>query len=130
MRKKLLHTFVVVTLLTVPKINFAQAPDLGAAANFVLFSTTGAISNTGISHITGNVGTNSGAISAFSNVDGVMHSPDGTTATCAMDLSYAYAQLNSTIPTATHAVLLGSGETLYRVFIPSRQRLRSTIFLH
>ncbi|MEP7107152.1 MAG: ice-binding family protein [Ferruginibacter sp.] len=113
MKKKLLHLVGAFTLLSFPTINFAQAPNLGTAANFVLFSTTGAIGNTGISHITGNVGTNSGAISAFSNVDGVMHSPDGVTSICATDLQTAYTQLNTATPTSSHAVLLGSGETLY-----------------
>ena len=131
MRKKLLHTLVALTLLSVPEVNFAQAPDLGTVANFVLFSTTGAISNTGISHITGNVGTNTGAISSFSNVDGVMHSPDGTTATCAIDLSKAYTQLNTATPTSAHGVLLGSGETLLPgvYSIPAAASVNNTLTL-
>src|SRR5450432_2228612 len=104
MKKQILPIVAAYTLLFSPNIIFAQAPDLGTAANFVLFSTTGAIGNTGISHITGNVGTNTGAITSFSNVDGVMHSPDLTTAICAIDLQSAYTQLDNAVPTSAHAV--------------------------
>jgi hypothetical protein len=112
MISKLLNILTVFTLLFFPGINFAQAPTLGTAADFVLFSTTGAISNTGVSHITGNVGTNTGAITDFGNVDGVMHAPDAATALCVTDLQNAYNQLNAAIPTSAHAPVLGNGETL------------------
>ncbi len=42
MKHKLLHIVTAVTLLPFPNVNFAQAPTLGTAANFVLFSTNGA----------------------------------------------------------------------------------------
>jgi len=109
-------TLIIVTttaLLFSPNINFGQAPDLGTAANFVLFSTVGAIGNTGISQITGSVGTNSGAISGFGNVNGVMHNADAVTIQAVTDLQAAYAQLNATATTALHAPVLGNGETLY-----------------
>ncbi|CAN5383343.1 hypothetical protein BH10BAC3_BH10BAC3_39610 [soil metagenome] len=93
-------------------VNFAQAPTLGTAANFVLFTSTGAVGNTGISQVTGNVGTNGGAITGFGNVNGVMHTTDGATLLCAADLLIAYNQLKNAIPTAAHAPLLGNGETL------------------
>ena len=67
-------------LLTFPNVNFAQAPTLGTAADFVLFTSVGAVSNTGFSHLTGHVGTNSGSSTAFGNVDGVMHDGDGASA--------------------------------------------------
>jgi hypothetical protein len=107
----LLLTAVILFLM--PKLNFAQTPDLGTAADFVLFSTNGAVSNTGISQLTGNIGTNSGSSTAFGNVNGVMHDGDGASATCAADLLIAYNKLNSTIPTFFPAPLLGDGATLY-----------------
>ena len=70
---KLLLFFIALTALICPKVNFAQSPNLGAAADFVLFSSIGAVSNTGVSKITGNVGSNSGAVSGFGNVNGQMH---------------------------------------------------------
>jgi len=78
----------------------------------VLFSTVGAVGNTGISQITGNVGTNSGAITGFGNVNGVMNSSNGATAQCAADLLIAYNLLNSTIPNFFPAPLLGNGQIL------------------
>ena len=95
-----------------PNAIFGQAPTLGTAANFVLFSTVGAVGNTGISQLTGNVGTNSGAITGFGNVNGVMHTADGASGTCAADLLTAYNQLNADVPTFFPAPALGSGQIL------------------
>ncbi|MGZ4064812.1 MAG: hypothetical protein ACXVP0_17685, partial [Bacteroidia bacterium] len=96
--KKLLHGIVTLALACVPQLNFGQVPALGTAANFVLFSTNGAVSNTGTSQITGNVGTNNGSSTAFGNVNGVMHDADGASAQCATDLLTAYNQLNAMVP--------------------------------
>ena len=95
-----------------PNANFGQSINLGTAANFVLFSTNGSVSNTGISQLTGNVGTNNGSSTAFGNVNGVMHDMDGTSAQCAGDLLVAYNKLNSTVPNYFPAPLLGNGDTL------------------
>lgn len=108
--KNLIFLAIIVTLL--PVVNFAQAPTLGTTANFVLFSSSGAVGNTGITHLTGNVGTNSGSNTGFGNVDGVMHSSDAVTGQCASDLLIAYNQLNIAVPTFFHAPLLGNGDTL------------------
>jgi hypothetical protein len=99
-------------LLAIPMLNFAQAPNLGTAANFVLFSSNGAVSNTGLSQVTGNVGTNNGSSTAFGNVNGVMHDNDGASAQCATDVLAAYNQLNALVPTFFPAPLLGNGQVL------------------
>ncbi|HXB40812.1 MAG TPA: ice-binding family protein [Bacteroidia bacterium] len=112
MKRKLLHIVTAVTLLSVPKINFGQTITLGTAANFVLFSTNGALSNSGISQLTGNVGSNNGSSTGFGNVNGVMLNNNGITGTCAADLLTAYGQLNSAVPTSFPAPLLGNGQTL------------------
>lgn len=112
MKAKLLKTVATVILLTVATMTFAQAPNLGTAADFVLFSTNGAVSNTGISQLTGNVGTNNGSSTAFGNVNGVMHDGDAASAKCAADLLTAYNELNSTIPKFFPASLLGNGQIL------------------
>ena len=75
-------------------------------------SSTGAVTNTGISQITGNVGTNSGSSTGFGNVNGVMHDNDGASAQCAADLLIAYNQLNSTVPNYFPAPSLGNGQLL------------------
>ncbi len=113
MKTKLPSLFIAVMLLLLPSANFGQAINLGTAANFVLFSTNGAVSNTHLTHLTGNIGTNNGSSTAFGNVDGVMHDQDGASAQCAADLLIAYNQLNSGIPTFFPAPLLGNGATLY-----------------
>ena len=112
MKKKLLHIVTAVTLFSIPNINFAQAPTLGTAANFVLFTSNGAVTNTGITHLTGNVGTNSGSSTGFGNVDGVMHDQDLASGQSMADLLVAYNQLNSTTPTFFPSSLLGNGDTL------------------
>lgn len=111
MKKKLLY-LLATTIFCFPIITNAQTPPLGAAADFVLFSTNGAVSNSGISQLTGNIGTNNGSSTAFGNVNGVMHDNDTATAHCAADLLIAYKQLNVLIPTFFPASLLGNGQIL------------------
>ena len=113
MKAQLLKGLIAVILFLISLSNFAQAPALGTVADFVLFSTIGAVTNTGISHLTGNVGTNSGSSTGFGNVNGVMHDNDGVSAQCAADLLLVYNQLNSTIPAFFPASLLGNGQVLY-----------------
>jgi len=114
MKKKLLFITAALLLFAFANRSFGQAPNLGSAANFALFSTNGAVSNTGISQITGNVGTNNGSSTAFGNVNGVMHDMDGVSgsAPAATDLLTAYNQLNVTKATVFPAPLLGNGQVL------------------
>lgn len=112
MKAQILKAFTAGILLLAPVLNFAQAPPLGTAAGFVLFSSIGAVTNSGISQVTGNVGTNSGSSTGFGNVNGVMHDNDGASAQCAADLLIAYNTLNAAIPTFFPSPLLGNGQTL------------------
>ncbi len=107
------YTFLTAILALITLQNFAQTPNLGTASNFVLFSTDGAVSNTGITHLTGNVGTNNGSSTGFGNDNGVMHNADGASAQCAADMLIAYGQLNVAVPTNFPAPLLGNGMTIY-----------------
>ena len=111
MKNNLLYIFLS-AFLSIQFNYFAQAPNLGTAANFVLFSTNGAISNTGITHMTGNIGTNNGSSTGFGNVNGVMHDADGVSAQCAADLLIAYGEMNIAIPTSNPSQLLGNGITI------------------
>ncbi|HLP52003.1 MAG TPA: ice-binding family protein [Chitinophagales bacterium] len=111
-QKLLLTSFTAFVLGILPNMGIAQAPTLGTAANFVLFSTDGAVSNTGQSHITGKVGTNNGSSTGFGNVDGRMHDGDLVSAQAAADLLIAYNQLNAAIPTFNQAPQLGNGQIL------------------
>lgn len=112
MKKSIRNILGAATLLCVSSTIFSQAPLLGTAANFVLFSTNGAVGNSGISQLTGNVGTNNGSSTNFGNVNGQMHDADGASAQCAADVLIAYNQLNSTVPGFFPAPLLGNGQTL------------------
>jgi len=112
MKTKLLLTLTTVWLLTIPNSMFGTNIPLGTAANFAIFSSNGSVSNTGISQVTGNVGTNNGTSTAFGNVNGVMHDMDGASAQAAANLLIAYNLLNSTIPNYFPSPLLGNGLTL------------------
>jgi hypothetical protein len=68
------------------------------AACYAVFSANGAVSNSGTSYITGDVGSNSSSPTGFNPADvtGTIHTiPDGSTAQCATDLSNAYTYLNT-----------------------------------
>ncbi len=112
MKSKLLYALMAAILLLLPTKNLAQAPTLGTANDFVLFTSIGAVSNTGISQLTGNVGTNNGSITTFGNVNGVMHQADGGSAQASADVLLAYNQLKNVVPTLFPAPLLGNGDTL------------------
>ena len=112
MKTTLLYLFTAIILAVCPKALFGQAPALGDAAGFVLFSTNGAVSNSGISQLTGNVGTNMGSSTAFGNVNGGMHDQDSVSAKCATDLLTAYNKLAATTATFFISTLLGNGDTL------------------
>ncbi|HAH24765.1 MAG TPA: hypothetical protein DCL77_13595, partial [Prolixibacteraceae bacterium] len=131
MRNILLLFTISVVLFFIPIVNFGQAPTLGSVASFVLFSTNGSVSNTGISHLTGNVGTNSSSNVGFGNVDGVMHVKDGTTAQASADLQGAYDQLNSAVPNLFPSSLLGNGAifTPGIYYIPSSTSLNLDLTL-
>lgn len=49
--------------------------DLGVLESFVMFTVTGAVGNTPISVITGDVGSNAGAITGFEDLNGNIYSP-------------------------------------------------------
>lgn len=109
--KRLLQLTLLLLCFFTNKVS-AENINLGTSANFVLFSSNGAIKNTSSSHLTGNVGTNTGSSTGFGNVNGVMHDNDGATAQAASDLLTAYGQLNNAIPNFFPAPLLGNGATL------------------
>src|SRR6218665_3918316 len=112
MSNNLRFVLPVVCFFSYPLFSFAQAPALGSVADYVIFSANGAIGNTGASQLTGNIGTNTGAITAFGNVNGVMHNSDGSTGAAQADLATAYNQLDTMTPNYLPAVLLGNNDTL------------------
>lgn len=95
---------------------YAQCtPPMGAATNFAVFTTIGAISNIGITSIDGDIGSNSGEISGFesSTISGTFYNADSFTQSAAMDLAVAFTAFqNITATNTTHAPAFGSGETI------------------
>ncbi|MFT5266351.1 MAG: hypothetical protein ACI8YQ_005115, partial [Polaribacter sp.] len=86
-----------------------------ALANFTLFSGVGAVSNTGISGVIGDIGTNAGALSIWgtSIVIGDFHNANATTAQAKTELTQLHANLLAEPATnTTHTPTFGSGETL------------------
>jgi len=113
MKTKLKSITTAITLFLITNLVFAQTPPpLGVAADFVLFTSVGAISNAVFSQLTGNIGTNSGACTGFGNVNGVMHVVNGVSAQCAADLGAADSNLSAQAPDSTIGPVLGSGQVL------------------
>lgn len=112
MKNNLHNLLFAIILFLIPTLSIGQAPELGTAANFVLFSSDGAVGNTSQTHLTGKVGTNNGSNTGFGNVNGGMHAADGVTAQAAVDLLLAYNQLHVATPGFFPASLLGNGQTL------------------
>lgn len=106
---------ILIAFIT-PMSTFAQLPNLGTAKDFAVFTTIGALGNTGTSNITGDIGTNDGALSGFGAptvVNGNIEWVNGVTAQCAIDVQAAYNELVAVVPTVVaHPPSFGSGETL------------------
>jgi hypothetical protein len=73
---------IVIDTSTITKTANSSYTDLGALSSFAIFTSSGGIGNTGISNITGDIGTNSGAITGFetSSVNGNFITPTTVTA--------------------------------------------------
>lgn len=115
MKSKLVLIIVIAISLFFPKVNFGQAPVMGTADEFVIFTSVGAVTNSGLPYLTrltGNVGTNSGSSTGFGNVDGDMCDGNPQSAQAAIDVLALYNELNIAIPTFFPLPLMGSGQIL------------------
>jgi uncharacterized repeat protein (TIGR01451 family) len=114
----------------------AEAVDvLGVLSDFSLYTSLGAVANTAISGINGKVGTNSGAISGYTNGVhiGTEHAADALAAQAAIDIDIAYNALMALPNTVTsHAPAFGLGETITSgvYFINGAGSLAGTITLN
>lgn len=113
MKNKLLFLFIVVVLFVYPKINLGQAPNLGAASAFTLFTATGAFTNLGTTNISGDIGTNAGLLTGFPPgvVNGQIHIEDASSALAATAVQNAYTYM-STLGGSVLGVLLGNGQEI------------------
>ncbi len=81
-----------------PTLNGPTAPNLAGTACYAIFSSNGAVTNTGTTHLIGDVGTNAGLTTGYNALDvtGTIHPiSDGSTAACAADLLTVYTYLNT-----------------------------------
>ncbi|MDZ4708163.1 MAG: hypothetical protein SH818_07130 [Saprospiraceae bacterium] len=94
-----IFVIILLTIFTGMSTTGAQSPELGSIANFVLFTSEGALVNTGISHVNGDIGTDVGAITGFGPptvVYGNIESSNAATMQAKIDLQVAYQQLFNT----------------------------------
>lgn len=97
-----------------PKFNFGQTPYFGAASSFAVFSSAGAFANVGSTSVTGDVGNNAGAFTAFPPgiLIGQIHNIDATSQQAADDLATANAFLLGITCGTTIAAALGNGQVI------------------
>jgi hypothetical protein len=115
MKTKLLIALTAFILFLMPNLNFGQAPDLGAASSFALFTAVGAFDNIGAAtFVTGDVGTNVGAFNAFppGTLNGTKHVADGTSAQAAAAVLTAYGYLFGLTCDSVIGVTLGNNQVL------------------
>ena len=114
--KNIIQIFsILFIIITLPLNNQAQTPNLRSLSSFIIFTTDGAVSNTGISQITGNVGTGVGAVSPLSapTFNGSIFINNTTTTQASNDLTLLCNDLAAANPTnTTHTPAFGSGETI------------------
>lgn len=114
MKNKLLTVVASIIIFLIPVITFAQAPDLGTASTFAIFTGVGAFDNVGASHITGDIGTNVGAFTGFppGNVIGQIQVANSASAQAATDVDVAYSYLSEKTCGIVIGTTLGGGQIL------------------
>lgn len=113
MCEKIPGLLLIFTFLLFPGLAFAQAPALGTAASFTLFTAAGAFSNVGATRITGDIGTDVGSYTGLEMavVTGQQQVANAASAQAARDVQAAYAQLSAAPCGAVADIGLG-GQTL------------------
>ncbi|MCX8487219.1 MAG: ice-binding family protein, partial [Crocinitomicaceae bacterium] len=137
MKKKLTLILVLFLLATLPKISYSQIINLGSAANYTIYSTGGAVTNSGTifkTRVTGNVGTSSDpTLPGFGNIDVKLTTVSNLVANTQLNLDVlaAYNAMNTATSTFFPAPLLGNGQILvpgvYSITAPSVLNLVLTL---
>jgi len=94
MRIKLLILIILSILLTFPVTGYSQVPNLKTVSNFILFTSNGALTNTGAT-VTGggDIGTNLGGITGFTGDKSMQHIQDPESQQCSLDLRDLYEEI-------------------------------------
>ena len=97
-----------------PSATIAQAPDLGKVSGFTLFTAVGAVTNTGATHLHGNISTNAGAFSGFPPgiLKGNIHVADNLSTLAATDAAVVYSYLNAMTCGTVIGTTLGYNQVL------------------
>jgi len=109
-------------------------PDFGSTINFAMYTNAGVVTNTGMSTVIGNVGSDYGAILGFGAAahDGSLESANAITELASIDLLNFYSDLMSIpITNNTHAAAFGGSEILYSgvYYVGGAGSLADTLFL-
>ena len=112
--KTLLHNVLKATiLLLIPILGYSQAPNLGSTSSFALFTAVGAFNNSGVSAITGDIGTNVGAFNLGAAVHvGSSYVANDVTAQAALDVNLAYGSLSPVTCGSVISTTMGGGQSL------------------
>jgi hypothetical protein len=89
--------------------------NLRSIENFSIYTSNGAISNTGTSNIINDIGTGAGAVNGFeapSVINGTIQIANSITVQANLDLIDICVQINNAITTEGHIPVFGNGETL------------------
>jgi uncharacterized protein (UPF0333 family) len=106
-----------------PILSGPDFPQLGTTSCFALFTSSGELTNNGITHVTGDIGTNVGLVTGFNNlfITGAVHNiPDLATSVCAIDLLALHTELHG----ANHEI-----ELLYPAQFGHKLELTPHIYL-
>ncbi|WP_430405976.1 ice-binding family protein [Fluviicola sp.] len=114
MKKYILFSATTAVMLFFPRLSFGQTPDFGDASGFAAFTSSGAFSNAGPSNVTGDVGNNSGAFTAFPPgvLVGQIHTIDAVSQQAAISLTSANTTLVNMACGTTIGSAMGNGQVL------------------
>ena len=125
MKKLLLLFLTSVGSLASVHESCAQAPVLGLATSYALFTASGNFDNIGTTAVTGDIGTDVGALTGFppGTLTGTIHVVDPTSANVAKDVEAAYTSLADFTQGSALGATLGAGQTItantYLVGLPA-----------
>ncbi|MEQ8702426.1 MAG: ice-binding family protein, partial [Phaeodactylibacter sp.] len=112
---RLRNALMTVMLLLTSHVMYGQAPNLGAASDFAVFTAAGEFNVAGAStSVTGDVGTNVGAFNGFPPgvLVGQVHVADAVSTAAATDLATAYGSLSTVTCGQVIPVTMGNGQVL------------------
>jgi hypothetical protein len=113
MKKSFLNLFTIISLVSIYQLSYGQAPSLGTASGFAVFSSVGALHNDGVTTIYGDYGTNAGANTGDSlTILGNTHIANSTSLQASIDLDSAYARVVRLTCDSTLGTPLGNNTVL------------------